>query len=266
MAIEVAAQAPAHDAPVTVRTAAEEQARAHYGTGSIAFGAGRFADALAEFQKAYALSQRPQLIYNIAVAYDRLRRDREALEAFEEYLRLVPDAPQRAEVEGRIGLLRESLQSQARLASTSATPALASAPSDDEAHTPTTITASTNVTLESTVSRASHAQRDEQPAHPSTGQWLLLGSSGALAVTGGVLLTVALMDKGAVEQPNDGVRLSDIESAHDRVPLLSTLGGVMLGVGLAGAGAAVTWMLLSGPSAEVETQLGVGHVSIRGRF
>lgn len=268
ISFQVVAQAPAAGTPAVTRTAAEEQARAHYRTGSIAFSAGRFADALTEFQKSHALSQRPELIYNIAVAFDRLRRDREALDAFEEYLRLVPDAPQRAEVEGRVALLREALQSHAQLAATSATttPAPDRAPTDSASHTPTGVTTSTNVTSEAAAPQAPRAQADEPTAHPNVGQWLALGSAAATAVTGGVLLTVALLDKGSVERPEDGVRLGEIESAHDRVPLLSTVGGVMLGVGLAGAGAAMTWMLLTGPSAEVETQVGVGHVSIRGRF
>jgi hypothetical protein len=110
------------------------------------------------------------------------------------------------------------------------------------------------------------AQVSPKPAHPTLVQWLLLGGSGAVAITGGVLLGLALSDKSTVEHAN-GKTLAEIESAHDRVPVLSSVGAVMLGVGLAGAGATLGWLLLgdrdeSRPSTTL--WLGPASVQVRG--
>ncbi|MCG8556210.1 MAG: tetratricopeptide repeat protein [Proteobacteria bacterium] len=99
------------------------QARSLFQAGRIAFEAGRFEQALGYFRQAYELSPRPLLLYNIASSLDRLRRDAEALAAFEQYLREQPDAPNRAGTEARIRVLRQSLQAaQAALPPTPATP------------------------------------------------------------------------------------------------------------------------------------------------
>lgn len=101
-----AQDAAAQEAPSSSRDA---EARALFEAGRVAFGDGRFEDALAHFQRSHELSGRPELLYNIGTTADRLRREAEALEAFEGYLAAVPDAPNRREVEGRLRVLREEL-------------------------------------------------------------------------------------------------------------------------------------------------------------
>lgn len=101
-----AQQAAAQDSPSSSRDA---EARALFEAGRVAFGDGRFEDALSYFQRSHELSGRPELLYNIATTADRLRREREAVEAFEGYLAAVPDAPNRREVEGRLRVLREEI-------------------------------------------------------------------------------------------------------------------------------------------------------------
>src|SRR5690606_23764287 len=80
----------------------DEEARALYQAGRIAFDQGRFESALDYFQRSYELSGRPALLFNIGSAADRLRKDEVALDAFERYLEAVPDSPDRASVESRI--------------------------------------------------------------------------------------------------------------------------------------------------------------------
>src|SRR5688572_29691924 len=74
---------------------ADAEARTLFGLGNAAYTEGRYRAALDYFQQAYDLSRRPQLLFNIAQAADRLREDRRALEAFETYLREVPESPDR---------------------------------------------------------------------------------------------------------------------------------------------------------------------------
>lgn len=87
----------------------DEEARLLFEAGARAFNDGRFEVALARFREAYDLSHEPALLYNIGQAADRVRMDREALEAFERYLVEMPDAENRREVEGRVAALRRIL-------------------------------------------------------------------------------------------------------------------------------------------------------------
>lgn len=87
----------------------DEQARAHFEAGGTAYTEGRFEDALRLFRRAYELSARPEMLYNIGQSLDRLRRDQEALDAFEAYLGQEPDTPHRPQVERRIAILRRGL-------------------------------------------------------------------------------------------------------------------------------------------------------------
>ncbi len=90
----------------------DQVAREHFNRGRDAFALGDFATAAREFDQAYQLSRRPQLLYNIGTAYERLHNWSEANVAFRRYLDEVPDAPDRAEVEGRLRMIEVELQHQ----------------------------------------------------------------------------------------------------------------------------------------------------------
>ncbi len=74
--------------------------------GSLAFDNARYDDAVEYFPRAYEPSGRAVLLHNVGVAADRLRRDTEALEAFEQFLAQVPAHPRRRDVEARVEVLR----------------------------------------------------------------------------------------------------------------------------------------------------------------
>jgi tetratricopeptide (TPR) repeat protein len=84
----------------------DTEAHALYVAGRAAVEGGRFADARRHFVRAWELTGRPFLLYEIGRACDLLRRDAEALEAFGRYLREVPEAANRDEVRGRVQVLR----------------------------------------------------------------------------------------------------------------------------------------------------------------
>lgn len=86
----------------------DAEARARFDAGRIAFAASRYADALGDFERAYELSGRAELLYNMGTCLDRLRRDDEAIEIFGRYLEALPDAPNRLEVETRLEAMRAS--------------------------------------------------------------------------------------------------------------------------------------------------------------
>lgn len=90
----------------------DAEARAHFTAGRDAFSRGDFSTAVTEFERAYALSRRAQLLYNIGTTYERLHRWDEARSALQRYLDAVSDAPDRAEVEGRIRIIDVEIQHQ----------------------------------------------------------------------------------------------------------------------------------------------------------
>lgn len=112
---------PADEAAVEAgRAAAEERARMRFEDGRLAFAEGRNEIALAAFLESYELSGRPELLYNIGLVHDRLRHDREALEAFRQFLVEVPDTENRVQVESRIRVLEEEVAREEALASAAA--------------------------------------------------------------------------------------------------------------------------------------------------
>ncbi|MCA9607034.1 MAG: tetratricopeptide repeat protein [Myxococcales bacterium] len=101
---DVAEETPAsEDVP---SASGDEEARALFTAGRVAFEQGHLERALEHFQRAYELSPQPGLLFNIGNTYDRLRRDEEAIEYLERYLAEVPDAANAGFVRSRIGVLR----------------------------------------------------------------------------------------------------------------------------------------------------------------
>src|SRR5262245_1460475 len=94
--------ARAQDAAEPEVAGLDAEAHALYDAGEVAFHEERFENALDYFQRAYELSHRPELLYNVGTTADRLRHDEEALAAFEQYLAELPTTRNRGEVESRI--------------------------------------------------------------------------------------------------------------------------------------------------------------------
>jgi tetratricopeptide (TPR) repeat protein len=110
--------------------ASDEEARALFEAGRLAHAQGRYAEAVERFQRAYDLSKRAPLLYNIAVALDRLRRDEEALHNFEEFVRLDPNSEYIPAARERIVFLRQAIEE--RKGSATAPPPTVVAPTPEE--------------------------------------------------------------------------------------------------------------------------------------
>jgi len=223
-------------------TAAEHEARSLFEAGRSAFTDGRFNEALAHFQRSYELSHRPELLFNIGVTLDRLRRDREALESFEAYLREVPDAANRAEIEGRIQVIQRNLGGGA-----------------------------TNG--EGT---ANGAAGDGRPGADTGGGgrlWTWV-AGGAAVVFGGVSLGFwlaagsSLSDLESTCGATGGCTQQEVDDSGG--PMQDTLAGVFLGLSLASAAGAAVLFFVEGPEERDETTpvvgIGPGSVSLSGRF
>lgn len=105
---EVEAEATVEEAPA-VEDRLDDAARQLFLAGREAFDAGQYEDALTQFRRAHEISGREQLLYNIGQSLDRLRRDAEAIEAFEAYLATDPPERQRTAIEARLTILRRNV-------------------------------------------------------------------------------------------------------------------------------------------------------------
>ncbi|QSQ28380.1 tetratricopeptide repeat protein [Pyxidicoccus parkwayensis] len=86
--------ARAAEATVAVVTpTAEEQARARFAEGNLAYDVGDFAKALKSFSEAYQLKPLPGFLFNMAQCHRQLGQFARAAFFYRRYLALVPDAP-----------------------------------------------------------------------------------------------------------------------------------------------------------------------------
>lgn len=91
-----------------------QEARRHYEEGTKAFNLGEYPRAVSEFKAAYNAKPDPLLLYNIAQAH-RLGGDAgQALFFYRSFLRNLPTASNRKEVEGRIRALEKQVDEQKR--------------------------------------------------------------------------------------------------------------------------------------------------------
>lgn len=91
-----------------------QEAKEHYERGMAHYELGEFSAAVEEFKAAYARSQAPGLLFNLAQA-SRLAKDYEqSLHFYRTYLRVRPDAPNRDDVEKRIAELEPIVEAQRR--------------------------------------------------------------------------------------------------------------------------------------------------------
>jgi tetratricopeptide (TPR) repeat protein len=110
--------AHAQESPASATSEADTEARGLFAAGREAYNDARYEEALGLFRRAYELSGRPAMLYNIGQTADRLRLDVEAMEAFESYLRALPQADNRVEVETRLAVLRRSVSERTQPSTT----------------------------------------------------------------------------------------------------------------------------------------------------
>lgn len=202
----------------------DTEARALFTAGQTAFNDARYADALGHFKRAFELSQRSVLLYNIGITEDRLRHDEEALAAFERFLAEVPDHPKRREVEARVDVLRQTIAEQQ---------ARAQAQPQAQVPTPTQAAQSQQEPLSNGAPSAAIA-RDDSGAS-------IVGP----VILGGVgLVGVALAVRGLVASNDclskmDGVCVEERKTAWAPTVIYG-------GLGLAAVAGAVVWLVAGG--------------------
>lgn len=226
VAIASASVARAQDA-ADPADANDEEARTLFREGEAAYGEGRFEEALDRFQRAYELSQRVALLYNVGLAAMNVGKDREALEAFRGYLASDQDLPNRAIVEARVVTLERRIAEQA---------------AEEER-------------LREAQSRTSGA--------PGVG-WALTIAGGVLIAGGAVVFTLGMLDYDAVASAQDE-DWSSVSGAYDRAPIFTGAGIAGAGVGAALLVAGIV-LVATADSGPVDVAVGPGGLAIGGRL
>jgi len=230
----------------------DAEAHAYFEAGRLAYGDGRFDEALTAFQRAYELSHRSQLLYNIGQCFDRMRHDADALAAFQQFLAAEPESPNAAEVRGRVAFLERALATSATTADT------------PPAAEPSTASAETTTPEAPTPSAPPPAASSDPGAAP----WVLIGVGGALAIAGAVLVGLGFMDVSTVENAADGARYATVRDADQQATPLIASGFAGLGVGVVLAAIGVV-LAVSGPSSgerAATLRLGPGSIVLQGSF
>ncbi len=227
--------ATSHAQPSSTSTA--EIARNHIQNGGRYYQLRRFAEAAREFQAAWELTRRPELLFNLAHALEDAGRDREALDAYERF-----DASGASGVD-RQSLLAHMASLRTRLArsATATTTATATATA-----TTTTNTPPPRVTPE--------PPRVLQPPPPAPRSLALpvtlLSAGGALLVTGLALgLTVSSTWSDLNARCQNRVCDPSLQSDASGAEMRATVADVLGGVGVAAIAAGVVVLLLPQPQA-----------------
>lgn len=96
----------------------DQIARAHFQAATGYFDTGDYESALREFERAYALTQYSQLLYNLYACHERLGQLQPAIARLEQYLAAAPEAANHAALEERLVNLRRRYEAQRSGAST----------------------------------------------------------------------------------------------------------------------------------------------------
>jgi tetratricopeptide (TPR) repeat protein len=152
-------------APVRADENDEVMARAHFFTGRAHYEAGRYGEALKEFEAAYQRSPRPGFLFNIGVCEEKLGHTARAVEAYRLYLANHPAAEDVVEVRARIARLE--------------------APPSPPSPAPV-----------APVALVAPAEPSASPEHRPRWVWGVLGGLGAAVVVAGVVVGVVLGTRG----------------------------------------------------------------------
>lgn len=220
----------------------DSEARGLFLAGEAAFEGGRFEEALEHFERAHELSGRPELLYNIGTTAERLRIDARAIEAYERYLEEIPESPMRANVEGRLRLLREQVERRRTERAEHETADAASEPSEGV------------------------DPQDEQSSSSALGWGLAAGGFGLLA-GGALAFGLAAASRDAATDVDPGTPWVDVAADADRADRRTGFG---IGLLAAGAVLATVGLVLVASAGdedeEVALRIGPASLSLTGSF
>ncbi|CAN5711996.1 hypothetical protein BH11MYX4_BH11MYX4_08130 [soil metagenome] len=231
------------------KAANDQRAKELFAKGDGAYAEGRYEEALAAFQEAFTLSGRPQLLFNVSNALERLGRYADAVDALERYL-ASGKAKDREVVQKRLANLKKRVEEQKKEQERVAK-------EEEEKR------AKTDAERKKSEGDAPPAPPPAVVAPPDRPTpvlpILLLATGGAALATGGVFGVLTLSargdaSKGCTDSPSGHLCTGDVRSAIDREKTFGLVTDIALASGLILAGVGV-YLLVSGgkePSAKAQ--------------
>lgn len=227
----------------------DTEARVHFDSGALYYEEARYAEAVEEFRRAFELSERVGLLFNMSQCYERMGDLDNAVVYLERYIAGSEESPARAVQERRLTNLRATRDAAAQA---TAEAAAAQVAANERA------AAEQAVAEEARREAAGEAQR-EAPRETSPAMrrvsFALLGVGGAGLITFGVAGGLALsedrrLSEECIDQFGNPSCASGADSVLNRRSLIADIG---LGVGIAGAAAGLVLLLLDRSGADGET-------------
>ncbi len=204
--------------------------------------------AISYFNDAYSIDcSRHAILPIIATTYERKGDKAEAVRALEEYLRRVPNAADREQVERRIKNLNDQLAREAP------PPSAASASSSPASSTPSTTPPPPEPTAAPTSPPIAAGAPEEASAHKGKGSaapWVVTGIGGAALIGGVVMYVVGSGDISSALSscPTRSDCAPEVASQGNTGRSLKTAGFVAGVVGLGAVAAGLTWYFVEKPS------------------
>jgi tetratricopeptide (TPR) repeat protein len=237
------------------KAALDVRARELFQKGDTAYAEGRYEEAHTAFHEAYELSGRPQLLFNISNALERLGRYTEAVEALEKYL-ASGKAKDRDVVQKRLANLRKRVDEQKKADEKN---------KEEEEKKRAEEKTKADEQQEAAVKKAAASKPEGggaqpgQPAGPTPPPEkptrilpiVLLGGGGLALVTSGVfgLLTLSArsdVNAGCKNAPEGRLCSSDASSAISRDKTFGLVTDIALVSGVVLAGAGVYFLIAGG--------------------
>ena len=217
------------------------EARRLYAEGKAEYAQGHYAQAITLFERSYALSESPALLFNMAQAHRLAGPEHctDAVALYKSYLSAQPDAENKKEVEERIVELGDCTPEKpsTATAASSATTAKPSASPPPRKPPPAA----------------------QNPSHLPTGPVLVTGTGAALLVAGGVLYARAW------DKHREAEKLCPCyPGTYSSWEVLTNVSYALLAVGGATLAGGVTWWIVTEP--RTTTQPSRALLGISGKF
>ncbi len=251
---------------VTVPVAAqsqEERARAAFRLGRAHYDNGDFVKAAKEFERAFELSGKYQLLYNVYLAYRDANMTKQAADALRGYLDNTEDVPNRAQLAAKLRALEKALKEKEQRAPTPKPPVQpepepAEQPAEEPAEPQEAEPEPTEEVTEPAEAPAEEAEPQDEAESGGTNlvPFILMGSGGAMIVGSIITGVMASSAQGELEDkcPNkqcppdeDLDALKDTQSQGETMAIVTD---VLLFGGIAVAGTGLVLFLLGGAEEE----------------
>lgn len=223
----------------------------HFQAGTSYYDTGDYEGALREFRRSYDLSQRPQLFYNISLAYERLNDLENAVTYLRRFLAEVATIEDRRTYEIRLQNIERRLE--ALRAPTTAPPTTAPATTETPSPSPET---RPQVAPHDDASDASEAATEGEGTSASSGvpvsAWIGFGVGGAGLLAGTTFGLLALSEDSSLSD-GCGATTSCTEDDVSTMKTYQLMADIGFALGLAGVAVGVVMLLSAEDEAPRDT-------------